>query len=454
MINNIDELKGKISLLDLVNENVITKRSGQNHVGLCPFHDDSSPSFSVDPEQNVFYCFGCQEGGDAIHYFQKLNNLDFLEAVTQLADKYGVTLDKDQTEKQKQFASKQEIAYKLIGDINRQFQAQLNGKVKDYLTKREISDNTIKTFGIGYGGSVKIDNKEIARELGILKRDKQTSQDKFVYQDRLIVPIRDKKGLTVAFNARTLTNQEPKYIHSPNSYLWQKKETLFGLSESFPLIKKQDKVYIVEGCFDVFMAWQNNIPAVACLGSAMSKKQLTELLKLTNNIIFCLDEDKAGQKAIHRLIESVETEVLAGVFHPKILTLSNKDIADYFLENEVEDFLSLTPIDWVQWLFEYYTKTEDNPVLSVTKLISKFNLLGEKQKYIRLASEVLEGEQKYLERELSRALHKPLTENIKIQNKKEILSIPEMQRLFKEKKQRREDYVNRQRNKRNCVETN
>jgi DNA primase len=434
MIKNLDVLKGKISLLDLVNENIITKRNGTNHVGLCPFHKENTPSFSVNSEQNVFYCFGCQEGGDAIHYFQQLNNLDFLEAVTQLADKYEITLDKDQTEKQKQFISKQEKAYKLVSEVNRQFQSQLNQNIKDYLIKRGLKENTIKTFGIGYGSLVKIEDKEIARELGILKGDK------FVYQNRLIVPIRDKKGLTVAFNARTLTNQEPKYIHSPNSYLWQKKEILFGLSESIPLIKKQDKVYIVEGCFDVFMAWQNNIPAVACLGSTISKKQLTELLKLTDNIIFCLDEDKAGQQAIYRLIESVETEVLAGVFYPKILMLSNKDIADYFLKNEIGDFLFLIPLDWVQWLFEYYKKTEENPIYSVIKLISKFNLLGEKQKYIRLASEVLQGDQRYLEKELSRALLMPLVKKPKkiIIESKPKLSLSEMQEIFKQRKEKRE----------------
>lgn len=433
MINNLDELKGKISLLELVNENVITRKNGNNHVGLCPFHNENTPSFSVDPEQNVFHCFGCQEGGDAIAYYQKLNNLEFLEAVAQLAEKYGVTLDKDQTEKQKVLASKQELAYQLIGDTNKQFQAQLNQNVKDYLNKRKLKNNTIKTFGLGYGSSLKVTNKEIARELGLFKRDK------FVYQDRLIIPIRNKKGLTIAFNARTLTNQEPKYIHSPNSYLWQKKDTLFGLSEAIPLIKQQDKVYIVEGCFDVMAGWQNNLPVVACLGSTMSKQQLTELLKLTNNIIFCLDADKAGQKAIYRLIESVEKEIFAGVFYPKILMLGNKDIADYFLENDIEDFTLLTPIDWVQWMFDFYKKTENNPFLSVTKLISKFNFVGEKQKYIRLASEILEGDQKYLERELSRALLKPLVETNKINpTTKPSLTIEEMQIIFKQRQAKRE----------------
>lgn len=439
MINNLDELKGKISLLDLVNENIITKRNGKNHVGLCPFHQENTPSFSVDPEQNVFYCFGCQEGGDAIHYYQKLNNIDFLETITQLAEKYGVTLDKDQTEKQKMFASKQEIAYKLLSDVNRQFQSQLNEKVKEYLTKRKINENTIKTFGLGYGSSAKIESKEIARELGILKGNN------FVYQDRLIIPIRNKNGITIALNARTLTNQEPKYIHSPNSYLWQKKDTLFGLSEAIPLIKKQDKVYIVEGCFDVMTGWQNDLPMVACLGSTMSKQQLTELLKLTNNIIFCLDTDKTGQKAIYRLIELIEKEILAGVFCPKILILGNKDIADYFLENDLEDFALLTPIDWVQWMFNFYKKTEENPFLSVTKLISKFNLLGEKQKYIRLASEILEGDQKYLERELSRALLKPLVETKRIEPKKQNLSIAEMQLIIQQRKEKRELWLQKMR---------
>jgi DNA primase len=441
MINNLDELKGKISLLDLVNENIITKRNGQNHVGLCPFHQENTPSFSVDPEKNVFHCFGCQEGGDAIAYYQKLNNLDFLETITQLAEKYGVTLDKDQTEKQKEFASKQEVAYKLLGDVNKQFQSQLNSKVKEYLNKRRINDDTIKTFGLGYGSSIKIDDKEIARELGILRGEN------FIYQDRLIIPIRNKNGLTIAINARTLTDQEPKYIHSPNSYLWQKKDTLFGLSEAIPLIKQQDKVYIVEGCFDVFMAWQNNIPAVACLGSTISKQQLVELLKLTNNIIFCLDTDRAGQKAIYRLIESVEKEIFAGIFHPKILMLGEKDIADYFLENEVKDFSSLIPIDWVQWLFEYYKKTEVNPYLLITKLISKFNFVGEKQKYIRLASEILEGDTKYLEKELSRLLLKPLVPTTKVVQIKQRLSIAEMQIIVKQKKEKRELWLQKTKSK-------
>jgi DNA primase len=436
MINNLDILKGKISLLDLVNENIITRRNGNNHVGLCPFHQENSPSFSVDPEQNVFYCFGCKEGGDAIHYYSKFHNLDFLETVTELADKYSVTLDNEQTEKQKVFASKQEKAYKLMGEVNKQFQSLLNDKCKDYLFERKINNQTIKTFGLGYGGLVQIEDKEIARELGILK------QDKSVYQDRLIIPIRDKKGLTIAFNARTLSDQQPKYIHSPNNCLWQKKDTLFGLSEAIPFIKQQDKVYVVEGCFDVMTAWQNNIPAVAILGSAISKKQLTELLKHTDNIIFCLDEDQSGQKAIYRMIELVETEIFTGIFSPKILMLSNKDISDYFMQNEVGDFLCLVPVDWVQWVFGFYKKTENNPIAAVVKLISKFNYLGEKQKYISLASQVLDGDQKFLERELSRAIHKPLTENITIKNKKELLSILEIQNKFKQKKLRREELCN------------
>lgn len=441
MINNVEEIKGKISLLDLVNENVMTKKRGMEYVGLCPFHQENSPSFSVDTEKNVFYCFGCQEGGDVFNYYQKLNNVSFTESVQQLAEKYNLEVDQKQTERQKAIANEQEKSYKLTGWVNKQFENQLNEKAKDYLKKRGVSLSTAKIFGIGYGGFAKIEDKETARKLDILRGDRLT------YQDRLIIPIRNKNGLVIAFNARTLTNQEPKYIHSPNSVLWNKKEVLFGLDNAIPLIKKQDKVYIVEGCFDAILAWQNNIPAVACLGSAISKKQLTELLKYTENIVFCLDQDKTGQKAIFKVIELVEIEIFSGFFAPKVLLLSGKDVAEYFESNSRENFLNLIEMEWVEWLFRYLIKTDKSHYNEILKYLAKFETGGEKQKYIKVASELLDGDTVFLQRELSRALHKPLVEKkiveIKHVKKENNISFMEYQKKYQKKLERKNNYVNR-----------
>ena len=301
----IEEIKTRLDIVNIVNKYVELKQAGKNYSGLCPFHNEKTPSFIVSPELQRYKCFGCGETGDIFNFVEKIENIDFKEALEKLAKEAGVKL--------KQF--EENTIYKRLENINKlatiHFFKQLK-KHKDvlkYLYDRGITDESIKEFGIGYAiedrellDFIQKDSKYSKKELllsGLFVEKNGKLRGKFF--KRVMFPIRSSSGRVIAFTGRVTPDNKygPKYINSPETPIYRKRENLYGQYESRQEIRKQDLVVVCEGTTDVISAHQSRIKnIVAPLGTAITKEQIEKISKLSKNALFLFDNDSAGQKAL------------------------------------------------------------------------------------------------------------------------------------------------------------
>ena len=305
--NQIEEIKNRLDIVNVVGKYVKLKQAGKNYVGLCPFHNEKTPSFVVSPDLQRYKCFGCLESGDIFNFLQKIENIDFPEALEKLAKEAGVEL-----KKQEGFSK-----YKILEEINYKathyYYSQLkeNKKAMNYLEKRGFNKESIKNFGIGYAPKKPELRKYLLRTKNYSQRQLLDSglftlKDKVVkekFYDRIMFPIRSTRGTVLGFTGRVLPGNDwgPKYMNSPDTPIFHKKENLFGQYESRQEIRKKDLAIICEGSTDVVSAHQHGIKnIVAPLGTALTKEQLEKLSKTTKNILFFFDSDKAGQDALIR----------------------------------------------------------------------------------------------------------------------------------------------------------
>lgn len=308
-----DEIKNKIDIVDLVSETVKLRRSGRSYSGLCPFHQNTrTPAFYVFPETQSWHCFGaCGTGGDIFTFVMKKNNVDFGEALRMLAERAGVPLHRDHDA---------DAATKRLLELNRlaaaYFHYQLKnhpaGKpVREYLSRRRISSESIDAFQLGFApnslnGLINhLQSKgftvaEMERGGVASEADDRSVRDRF--RGRLIFPIRDRRGQTIGFGARALSDeQQPKYLNSPETPLFSKSNTLYGIDLAREAIRVQKLAIIVEGYTDVIVAHQEGFKnVVASLGTALTEKQLSQLLRLTRRYALALDADPAGAAATER----------------------------------------------------------------------------------------------------------------------------------------------------------
>jgi len=307
--DQIEEIKNKLDIVDVISKYVQLKQAGKNFIGICPFHTEKTPSFVVSPEIQRYKCFGCGETGDIFNFIQKIENIDFPETLEKLAKEAGVRLEK----------SISTSRYERIETINKQatifFYQQLhkpiNKEALNYLYKRGITDESIKNFGIGYapGGYdllnyIQKEKKYSKEELissGLFVEKEGKIRGKFV--KRIMFPIRSSSGKVIAFTGRVLPGNDfgPKYMNSPETPIYSKKENFYGQYESRQEIRKQDLVILCEGTTDVISAHQIGVKnIVAPLGTALTKEQLQKISKLTKNILFLFDSDIAGQQAVEK----------------------------------------------------------------------------------------------------------------------------------------------------------
>ena len=317
--NIIEDIRNKADIVKVVSEYVGLKKRGKNYLGLCPFHSEKDASFTVSPEKQIFHCFGCNEGGNAFAFLMKMENISFVQAVEELGSKVGVKVPK--SPQAAAARSKKEKLFHIMGLAAKYFQSQLSQPALDYLTKRKISEKTIKEFKLGYvpagwdnlfksliGRGV---NPEDMASLGlVLAREKKGDYyDRF--RNRLIFCIQDPRGRVLAFGGRALGNEEPKYLNSPDTYIYHKGETLFGLNLSKDSIKKKKTAILVEGYFDLITPFQAGITnIVASLGTALTTNQAKLLSHYCETVIIAFDQDIAGGIAAERSIEIFRNEGL------------------------------------------------------------------------------------------------------------------------------------------------
>ncbi len=311
-MNELEEIKNKIDIVEYVGKYVQLKQSGRNFKGLCPFHSEKTPSFMVSPEKQIWHCFGCNEGGDVISFVEKIECLSFSEAVKELAGQAGVTLSQNFSQRKEPTDKFFNINEQACTIYEQKLQTTEGKKALDYLKKRGLTDKTIKEFRLGfspYQGEVVV--KELT-SLGYTREDlvkagvatdkngKKIDQ----FRNRLMFPITNVQGKVIGFSARVLEDSLPKYINTPETPIYHKSNILFGFDKAKEQTRKQDHIILVEGNMDVIFSYQAGVKNVAAAsGTALTEAQLDLIKRFTKNIKLSFDVDMAGQNATRRAIE-------------------------------------------------------------------------------------------------------------------------------------------------------
>jgi DNA primase len=331
--DKIAEIRHRASIVEVISDHVTLKKTGRNHMGLCPFHAEKTPSFTVSEEKGIYHCFGCQSGGSVFHFLMNYDHLTFPEAVERVAKRYGITVEQD-GRRASHDSGEREKLYRVNEQVALHYQKLLFGhaegrKALEYLSARGVDEATARKFMLGYApqtgsGLFKVFSLEgissnDACRLGLIgQRAPEKFYEKFFA--RVIFPIVSPAGKVVAFGGRVLDNALPKYLNSSETPLFHKGSTLYGLHQAKDGIRKADRVVVVEGYLDVIALAQHDLPyAVATLGTALTADHVRVLSRYTQNIIALFDGDDAGRKAASRSFEIfIETGLLGrAAFLPK-----------------------------------------------------------------------------------------------------------------------------------------
>lgn len=339
----LDEIRSRNDIVSTISQYMTLKRKGRNYFGLCPFHNEKSPSFSVSPDKQIFHCFGCGVGGDVINFVKKIENVGFLDSVRLLAEKSGIQLPNDISKAEEENIKLKNRVYK-INELAAKFYHENLYKptskiAQDYIKKRKLNNATLKSFLMGYASNSSNELLRFLKEQGFTEEELLAScligksdrgyYDKF--RNRLMIPIRDERGRFIAFGGRVLDDSKPKYINSPENIVYSKGRNLFGLNVAREGVHGPLKrLLIVEGYMDAISLYQRGITnVVASLGTALTDSQGRLLRRNTEQVILGYDADGAGQQAIIRgmeILKSMDIDI-------RILQISGaKDPDEYVLK--------------------------------------------------------------------------------------------------------------------------
>ena len=315
----LEEVRQANDIVDVISQYVHLKRSGRNFFGLCPFHNEKSPSFSVSPDKQIFHCFGCGVGGNVFTFLSKIEGINFVEAVQQLAERANIQLPTFENSVDRQKEELKAKVYK-VNEFTAQFYHENLYKptaklAQEYVKKRKLSNETLKSFRIGFSGKFDelyqalkkegFDDPEILESGLVNKNDNGTYIDR--YRNRLMFPICDGRGRVIAFGGRVLDDSKPKYINSPENIVFSKGRNLFGLNVAKKGQDTKKRLLIVEGYMDVISLHQRGITnVVAPLGTALTQQQGWLLRKTSEQIILSFDSDEAGLKAKIRAVDILQ----------------------------------------------------------------------------------------------------------------------------------------------------
>jgi DNA primase len=304
----LDDLLGRTDIVALIGGRIQLKKAGRDWQACCPFHNEKTPSFTVSPTKQFYHCFGCGSHGNALRFLMEYDRLEFLDAVEALAHMAGVEVPHEassaKTADNKPLHALMEQAAKFYRE-----QLRTNQKAVDYLKGRGLSGEIAKAFGVGYappGWNNLLDqlqDEKLAVACGMaIRKDDGSAYDRF--RDRIMFPIRDTRGRVVAFGGRTLGDETPKYLNSPETPIFHKGRTLYGLYEARQALREIPRLLVVEGYMDVVALAQHDIVyAVATLGTATTEEHLEQLFRSTSEVVFCFDGDRAGREAGWRALE-------------------------------------------------------------------------------------------------------------------------------------------------------
>jgi DNA primase len=335
----IQHMLERIDIVELIDMHVPLTRRGKEYVACCPFHQEKTPSFTVSPAKQFFYCFGCGEHGNAISFIMKHQNLPFSEAVEQLANSWGMEVEYDSASHQAEHNAQQYMR-EIMDEASRHFRKQLHSSpasVQQYLKQRGLTRDSVTRFQIGYAPegfdtllkSFQQKNRDLLLELGLIRCKNTRCYDYF--RHRLIFPIHDFAGRTIAFGGRALGDQQPKYLNSPENALFHKGKELYGFYQAKPNIE-HNRIIVVEGYMDVVMLAQHGVAnVVATLGTATSVDHIHRMFKAVQTIVFCFDGDKAGANAAIKAMKTALPLLRAGKFI-RFMFLPQGDDPDSFIQ--------------------------------------------------------------------------------------------------------------------------
>ncbi len=306
----IDDLLNRVDIVEVIDSRVPLKKKGREYWACCPFHGEKTPSFSVSPTKQFYHCFGCQKSGNAIGFLMDYDHMEFVEAIESLAASLGLEVPHEEGSGPPRPAKNTlEPMYQVMEKCSTYYQAQLKQSpvAIDYLKNRGISGQTAKTYGIGYApeswNNLQGDKKLLVDSGMLILKHHGKNYDRF--RNRLMFPIRDRRGRTIAFGGRVINPEDnPKYMNSPESLLFHKGNEIYGLYEMKKSVTNIDRIYITEGYMDVVALAEHGVTtAVATLGTAINNRQIEGLFRVCKNLVFCFDGDAAGKKAAWRSLE-------------------------------------------------------------------------------------------------------------------------------------------------------
>ena len=425
-MTNLEEIKNKIDILDVVSKHVKLKKVGKYYCGLCPFHKETKPSFYVSPEMQIFKCFGCGEGGNVISFLMKIENLSFKDVLEKLKEEYGLEIKE---KKPKSFIKKLiEINYASLKFFRQKLKEFK--EAENYLIKRGLKKETIEYFELGYspgGTSLRDYLYSLGYDLDLIQKAGLVDSKNFDrFQERIIFPLRNERGDLVGFTGRIFPERQkaPKYLNTPETEIFKKSQFIYGLFYSKDYIEKEKKVIVVEGQMDFILSFQNNLKNIIALsGSALTEEQIRKLKKYAEKIVFAFDNDEAGLRA------SLRTNPLALKvgFQTLKLIYPEKDLGEFFeKKRSLEEIKEENFLDWLlNYLEENYLENKKYFLDTFLPQIKNINAV-EKDKYLEILSDKLKIDKKFLIEELEKTqdvVFLPrLEELVVFKNLKELLS--------------------------------
>ncbi len=388
--DTIERVRESASIVEIISAYTDLRRTGDSYSGLCPFHDERTPSFSVSARDNLYYCFGCEAGGDVIKFVQEKEGLGFPEAVEALAERYGIEIQREEEDPQaERERQRRQRLFQLLDRtagfyVNYLATSPKAKKARDYLACRGLSQEILNEFAVGYapsdwgvvlgrGQSAGFSIQEL-REVGLIQKGRESAfYDKF--RSRVMFPIRDPRGRTIGFGGRILqqADRTPKYMNSPEGELYHKSRTLYGIDRARGPMAKTGRAVVVEGYTDVLALHQAGITeAIAVMGTAVTPEQLKELFRHAEEVVLALDADRAGREA---MLRAYRTAVGNWSGSAKKLTLRvaamtpGEDPADTLLPDGKP-----TPADVLEKFSALLDDAVEMPVFHARKILDEANL--------------------------------------------------------------------------------
>ena len=357
----IDDLLNRVDIVEVIDARVPLKKKGKEYWACCPFHGEKSPSFSVSQNKQFYHCFGCQQSGNAIGFLMEYDHMEFVEAIETLAQGIGIEVPHEQGQAPRQQAKGLDSLYEALQDCSDFYQSQLkqNPIAIDYLKLRGISGQTAKDFAIGYAppgwNNLQGDHRLLIDGGMLIEKDNGQAYDRF--RHRLIFPIRDRRGRTIAFGGRVFDAADnPKYLNSPETAIFHKGDEIYGVYELKKAVTNIDRIFVTEGYMDVVALAEHGFKtAVATLGTAINNAQIEKLFRSCKTLIFCFDGDSAGKKAAWRSLEQCLSSLKEGRLARFLFLPDNHDPDSYIREHGNNAFDH--QIEQAETLTEFLFKT-------------------------------------------------------------------------------------------------